>query len=60
MKDGSGIKLTTNEYYTPKHNSINKVGISPDYEVILPEEENIYTIEEKNDIQLQKAIELLK
>ena len=60
LKDGSGIKLTTNEYYTPKHNSINKVGISPDYEVILPEEENIYTIEEKNDIQLQKAIELLK
>lgn len=60
LKDGSGIKLTTNEYYTPKHNSINKVGISPDYEVVLPEEENIYTIEDKNDIQLQKAIELLK
>lgn len=60
LKDGSGIKLTTNEYYTPKHNTINKVGISPDYEIMLPEEENIYTIEEKNDVQLQKAIELLK
>lgn len=60
LKDGSGIKLTTNEYYTPKRNSINKVGISPDYEVMLPKEENIYAIEEKNDMQLQKAIELLK
>lgn len=59
LKDGSGIKLTTNEYYTPKHNTINKVGISPDYEIVLPEE-NIYAIEEKNDLQLQKAIELLK
>ncbi len=60
LKDGSGIKLTTNEYYTPKHNTINKVGISPDYEVTLPENENVYIIEEKDDVQLQKAIELLK
>lgn len=60
LKDGSGIKLTTNEYYTPKHNTINKVGITPDYEIKLPQEESIYTIEEKDDVQLQKAIELLK
>lgn len=60
LKDGSGIKLTTNEYYTPKHNTINKVGIIPDYEIELPEGENTYSIEEKNDTQLLKAIELLK
>ena len=60
LKDGSGIKLTTNEYYTPKHNTINKVGITPDYEIKLPQEESIYTKEEKDDVQLQKAIELLK
>lgn len=58
--DGSGIKLTTSEYYTPKHNTINKVGIKPDVEVEFPEEENLYTVEEKNDTQLQKAIEILK
>lgn len=60
LADGSGIKLTTNEYYTPKHNTINKVGIKPDIEVEFPEEESLYSVEEKNDTQLQKAIEVLK
>lgn len=60
LSDGSGIKLTTNEYYTPKHNTINKVGIKPDIEVELPEGETIYSIEEKDDTQLQKAIDLIK
>lgn len=61
LKDGSGIKLTTNEYYTPKHNTINKVGITPDYEIELPEGKSIYEIvDEKDDTQLSKAIELLK
>jgi len=60
LKDGSGVKLTTNEYYTPNRNSINKVGITPEYEVELPEEESVYTIEQENDTQLNKAIELLK
>ena len=60
LSDGSGIKLTTSEYYTPNHNTINKEGIAPDIEVELPEDENIYTVSEKNDTQLQKAIEVLK
>ena len=61
LKDGSGIKLTTNEYYTPKHNIINKVGITPDYEIEIPEGKSLYEIvEEKEDTQLSKAIELLK
>lgn len=60
LTDGSGIKLTTNEYYTPNHNVINKVGIKPDIEVEFPEEENLYTVEKQNDTQLQKAIEILK
>lgn len=60
LTDGSGIKLTTNEYYTPNHNVIHKVGIKPDIEVEFPEEESIYTIEQENDTQLQKAIEVLK
>lgn len=60
LSDGSGIKLTTSEYYTPNHNTINKEGIAPDIEVELPEDEKIYTVSEKNDTQLQKAIEVLK
>lgn len=60
LTDGSGIKLTTNEYYTPKHNTIHKIGIKPDYEVDVPEGESSYTIIEENDTQLQKALELLK
>ncbi len=60
LNDGSGIKLTTNEYYTPKHNSIHKVGIKPDYEVDVPEGENAYTMTEENDAQLKKALEILK
>lgn len=60
LTDGSGLKLTTDEYYTPNHNTIHKVGIKPDYEVEFPEDENLYLIDQKDDPQLQKAIELLK
>lgn len=60
LTDGSGLKLTTNEYFTPNHNKINKVGIKPDIEVEFPEGESIYTIEQGKDTQLQKAIEILK
>ena len=35
LTDGSGLKITTNEYFTPKRNSINKIGIKPDIEVDL-------------------------
>lgn len=61
LTDGSGLKITTNEYYTPNRNKINKVGIEPNETVELPEElKNKLTIEENQDTQLQKAIELLR
>ena len=61
LTDGSGIKMTTNEYYTPNQNRINKVGITPDEIVELPEEfKDELDIPEESDTQLQKAIELLK
>lgn len=60
LTDGSGMKLTTNEYYTPNHNIINKVGIKPDIEVKLQEDQDIYNVERENDTQLNKAIEILK
>lgn len=53
LKDGSALKLTVNEYFTPNETKINKIGIIPDYEVELnPETEE--------DEQLNKALEILK
>ena len=61
LGDGSGLKITTEEYLTPNRTKINKVGIEPDEKVELPETvKNILSVEEKDDTQLQKAIELLK
>ena len=61
LSDGSGLKITIEEYQTPNKNKINKIGITPDEEVELPEElQNSLEIEESKDTQLQKAIELLK
>lgn len=58
LSDGSGLKMTTEEYYTPNRNKINKVGIEPDEEVELPQD--VEKLTDENDTQLQKAIELLK
>ena len=61
LNDGSGLKITIEEYYTPNKNEINKVGIEPDEEIDLSDEvkeQGTYTDEEDN--QLQKAIEIIK
>lgn len=61
LKDGSGLKVTIEEYQTPNRNKINKVGIEPDEKVELPEDvESVLNVEESKDTQLQKAIEMLK
>lgn len=61
LPDGSGIKITSEKYLTPNKTEINKKGIEPDVKVELPENiTNILNIEKKDDIQLQKAIEILK
>lgn len=60
FKDGTGVKVTTNEYFSPNHNVINDVGIKPDIEIELDAEWKGYsTIPFENDKQLQKAIEEL-
>ena len=61
LSDGSGLKITTNEYFTPKHNKINKIGIDPTIEVKLPEEYR-YTsnVPREEDTQLKKAIDEFK
>ena len=61
LADGSGLKITTEEYLTPNRTKINKVGIEPDETVELPDTvENILNVEREEDTQLQKAIEILK
>ncbi len=53
LEDGSALKLTVEEYYTPSKTKIHKVGIKPDHEVE-------FDMESKEDVQLNKAKELLK
>ncbi len=92
LSDGSGLRLTTARYYTPKGTSIQLTGITPDIVVKLeqkdsakehpvvrekdlgrhlkndqfdekpktPEETAPIEVSEKDDIQLQRAIDLLK
>lgn len=61
LPDGSGLKITSEEYLTPNRTKINKVGIEPDEEVKLPDSvKNVLKVEEKDDTQLQKAIEMAK
>lgn len=59
VKDGSGIKLTVEEYQTPNRNKINKIGIEPDETVELPSDvESVINVPEEKDTQLQKAKEI--
>lgn len=61
LSDGSGIKITTEEYFTPNHNKINKEGIKPDVEVNLTKDaEGYYETGFDKDAQILKAIEILK
>lgn len=56
LKDGTCVKLTVAEYFTPKGRSINGKGITPDVEV-----EYEYNEEEPEaDNQLERAVEVLK
>ncbi|WZL72141.1 S41 family peptidase [Clostridiaceae bacterium 35-E11] len=60
LDDGTGFKLTTAQYFTPKGTYIHGKGIEPDIVVEIPEElaERI-DITDEEDVQLQKGIEVL-
>lgn len=61
LTDGSGLKITTEEYYTPNHNKINKEGITPDVEVDLTKDaDGKYETSFDKDAQVKKAIETIK
>lgn len=60
LSDGSAVKLTVSNYYTPNGNSINKVGIKPDVEVKHASELlNKDEITHEEDNQLQKALDVI-
>ncbi|HZS33068.1 MAG TPA: S41 family peptidase, partial [Methylomirabilota bacterium] len=70
LSDGSGLRLTTARYFTPKGRSIHGKGITPDI-VIEPPKEEASAVKPgtpppseadlmKRDVQLQRAIEILK
>ena len=60
LTDGSGIKMTILQYYSPNGSVIHKQGIEPNYVVELTDDCYDENGDLVNDLQLQKAIELLK
>ena len=68
LSDGSGLRLTTAKYFTPKGRSIHGKGITPDIVVELPKDTSgkppqppLDPAEEmKKDIQLQRALDVIK
>ena len=58
LANGTSLKYTTEEWLTPKGNSINKKGIVPDEEVELSDDYYNNQTDE-NDNQLQKALEIV-
>jgi carboxyl-terminal processing protease len=69
LSDGSGLRLTTAKYYTPKGRSIHGKGITPDIVVEIPKETAVRDrvqpvldpLEElRKDVQVQRAIDVIK
>lgn len=61
LEDGSAVKLTTSEYFTPKGRNIHGDGLTPDVEVELGEELlTKLNVEKSEDNQIQVAIEELE
>src|SRR5881296_1579630 len=70
LSDGSGLRLTTAKYFTPKGRSIHGKGITPDIVVEIPkdttaakdrQQPSLDPMEElRKDIQVQRALDVIK
>ncbi len=61
LQDGTAIKFTTSEYFSPNGNNIHGTGFEPDVEIDLDEGlKKLISIPRDKDNQLQKALEVLK
>ena len=59
LEDGSGVKITISEYFTPNKTKIHKIGVKPDIEVE-NNNDNILDIEQLDqDDQFNKAMDTL-
>ena len=56
LNDGTAIKLTVSDYYTPNGNNIHGIGIEPD--IVVEFDADAYA-EDKTDNQLDKAVEVM-
>lgn len=56
LSDGSAVKLTVENYYTPNDVCIHGIGISPDVEIELDNDKAAEGI----DVQLDKAVEVIE
>lgn len=59
LSDGTAIKITVSKYFTPGGNDIHEIGIDPDYEVELEDRSNAVNLDYEDDLQLQKAEEVI-
>ena len=60
FNDGSGMKLTIAKYYIPSGRSIDKVGIQPNIKVENEKNVDTFNIPRDKDMQLNKALEVVK
>ncbi|MBC3797105.1 S41 family peptidase [Acetobacterium tundrae] len=56
LADGSGIKITNSEYFTPNGNSINKIGLQPNDVIDASDYMKNNAFTDEQDVQLQKAL----
>ena len=59
LNDGSAVKLTISEYFTPDGNKIHEIGITPDVVCEAGEEGALEAPDPEKDPQLQRAMEIL-
>lgn len=60
LEDGSALKLTTSEYFTPSGKNIQGIGIEPDIKVELDTEALKDGYKKENDNQLNEAVREMK
>ncbi len=60
LTDKTALTITTAKYYTPSGECIHKIGIEPDVKVEANTKDAVSTIPYEDDVQLHKAIEILK
>lgn len=60
-QSGAGMQLTVAEYFTPNGNAMHKIGITPDVEVKLAEDDDgMHLFGDLEDAQLAKALEVMQ